>query len=106
MEQTTLQQRIEARAALRLYKDLLEATNKEKEIERLINNSALFEAKLDAREHFDYSNRREIKLYNDITKKIFAELLPKYISDITDEILQKIDEIDYLLESKNEYSEP
>lgn len=111
MEQTTLQQRINERATKRLLKDLEDATNKEVEIARLINihrdKPDKYPTKLDARNHFsEYGNpKNQTKIYNEYTQEVFDTLLPKYISIVTDEILQKIDEIDYLLDNKNQFQE-
>lgn len=107
MEQTTLQQRIEERAIRRLLKDLLDACEKEKSISNFINihrdKDELFPTKLDVQIHYSqYSNpHNQIKIGNEYSQKVFDTLLPKYITLVTDEILQKIDEIDYLLSEKH-----
>lgn len=103
MEQTTLQQRIEERAKEKLLKDLLDAYMKEQSIKSFINNSDLFKAQLDVRHYYGRSHSRDtIEINGEFTEKIFNALLPKYIRQVTDEILQKIDEIDYLVNSTQE----
>lgn len=104
MEQTFLQQRIEERAKNRLKKDLVEATEKEMEVASRFGQE-LFKPQLDARWHYSsYDSHKEIRFYNDKTKELFDQMLPRYVQMITDEILQQIDQIDYLLQSK-EYAE-
>lgn len=95
METTTLQQRIEERAAKKLIKDLYDAYQKELDIQRMINNEGLFSAQLRVREFYGRSYDR-FEVGNEFTKKVFEHLLPRYIINATDEILKKIDEIDWL----------
>jgi len=102
MEQTTLQQRIEERAKQRLLKDLLEAANKEREISALVGKER-FPCKLAIRSYYSsYSTPRDqIIIDDEFSQNIFNSLLPNYISTVTEEILRKIDEIDWLVNSKN-----
>ena len=102
MEMITLQQRIEARAEKRLLEDLLKMTGLQYQIKMVVGDS--YPGSLDASEYYnDYTNpKRRIRLNNDYTKRLFDELMPKYVAIITDEILQKIDEIDYLLDTKQQ----
>jgi hypothetical protein len=94
MEQTTLQQRIEERAKQNLLKDLLNASNDENVIMQKFGRDN-YRPQIEANVHYN-----EIRLYNEYTKQLFEKLLPKYITMVTDEILQKIDEIDYLVNNK------
>lgn len=107
MQQTTLQQRINERAEKKLLQDLRDATNKEQEVARLVNRGKqigeelLYTPRLEVKDHYGYSNHTEIRMYNDYSQKVFDLLLPFYIKDVTDEILRKIDEIDFLVFEKN-----
>jgi hypothetical protein len=97
MEQTTLQQRIEERAKTRLLKDLLDASNKEKEIAQQFGSDN-FTPQLDVYFYYPTYGNGYIKLKNEFAQSLFEKLTPTYIKIVTDEILQKIDDIDYLLE--------
>jgi hypothetical protein len=98
MEQTTLQERIEERAEKRLRKDLRKATDLQSEIRNIVGTS--YSKLLDASDYYDsFNNKTTIRLNNDFTKDVFDALLPKYIQIVTDEILEKIDQIDYLLKN-------
>jgi transcription termination factor NusB len=99
MELTTLQDRIKERATQRLLKDLLQASEKLQQVDSLIGGE--LRNKLDVRIHYSYRNKEEINLYGDSANEIFDRLLPNYVRMVTDEILKKIDEIDYLLSEKN-----
>ena len=112
MEQTTLQQRIEQRAKQQLEVDLIALSN-------LIDNNRLlrgtshlgFPCIDDGRTipqllNADYSNepfgsRNYPRIKGDYAKKLFDYWLPIYIQETTDEILSRIDQIDYLLENKD-----
>jgi hypothetical protein len=97
MDQSTFQKRIEERAKQKLLKDLLKTCNDEISIMHTLG-STHYRPQLAARGHFNsYNNTTSIILDNDYTRELFDKLLPKYIESITDEILQKIDEIDCLL---------
>lgn len=107
MEQTTLQQRIEERARRKLLKDLYDAANKEREIAFLIDGCdtpmGMWDKKLNVTERYDtYNHKTGIRINNDYSQIVFDALLPKYIQLVTDEILHKIDEIDYLLQEKGQ----
>jgi hypothetical protein len=102
MEKVTLQLRIEERAKQRLWDDLVAASDKEKEIAQLFG-SDLYKPQIDAWwYHSTYSRSKDIRLGNEYTKKLFDDKLPVYIEIVTDELLRKIDEIDYLLQNQNE----
>lgn len=105
MEQTTLQQRIEERAKKRLLKDLFDAANKEAEISFLIGTE-YYPRKLNVISYYDTyataGQKEKILIKDEFSQKVFDSLLPDYITQITDEILLKIDEIDYLVNSKQE----
>lgn len=98
MEQTTFQKRIEEKAKQRLLKDLKIATDNLLAAER-ITGISFGKDTLRVKEYYNYSNRSELKI--DSGQEIFDSLLPKYITAVTDEILQKVDEIDWLLSEKN-----
>lgn len=99
MDQTTLQQRIEAKAAQKLLRDLLTATEKQAEIISMLGEEN-FPRVLNARTCYDYQNRSRIELHSVKTQEVFDSLLPKYISLVTDDILEKIGQIDYLVSEK------
>jgi hypothetical protein len=96
MENVTFQQRIEEKAKARLLKDLWEASQKLQDVGSLIGHK--FDM-LYVRQYYD-SSRTEYKIEQG--QHIFNSLLPKYISQVTDEILKKVDEIDWLLQEKNQ----
>jgi hypothetical protein len=104
MEQTTLQYRIEERAKRRLEKDLLKAADKQQELIGLIGKNHFPEV-LNVYSYYDEyaeaGNKQQIVMKGDKTKEIFDSLLPNYIRMVTDEILEKIDQIDYLLAEKS-----
>jgi len=105
MEQTTLQQRIEERAAWNLRNHLLTAYQKQCEIVSLIGKDNFPEI-LDVREMYASRYRKEdIKFGNVKTEEIFNSMLPNFIKNETDELLKKIDEIDYLLSEKSLHQE-
>lgn len=104
MEITTLQQRIEERAKERLLKDLYDAAQKEASIANLVNaldgnvpnDLHVWQKKLSVRELYGGSySKAGIIIENEYSQKIFDTLLPKYIAETTDELLNKIDEIDF-----------
>lgn len=98
MEQTTLQQRIEQRAAIALKNDLMAAYNLQTQIRNLLgeeNYPSVIDVK--DRSYMKYGDKSP-EPYNERAQKIYETLLPAYVSKITDEILHKIDEIDYLLQ--------
>jgi hypothetical protein len=97
MEITTLQQRIEERAKQRLLQDLLQASEYLKMAASIIGKP-LHDILNVGSYYSNYEHKTEIRLKNDAAQEIFNKLLPKYIGIITDEILQKIDEIDYLVQ--------
>lgn len=109
MEQTTLQKRIEERAEAKLLKDLYDAAQKEREIANMVNvtspanpkHECAWEARLQVSRYTPSYGSSYIRLENEYSIKIFNLLLPNYITDGTDEILRKIDEIDYLVSEKN-----
>lgn len=106
MEQTTLQQRIEERAKEKLLQDLKTASNKEWEIQKMLGE-ANYNRQIRVDEIYpDRYRKGEIRLANDFTNALFGKLLAKYISDVTDEILQKIDDIDYLVNKPEEEDLP
>lgn len=98
MEQSFLQQRIEERAKNKLLNDLVEAANKEAEISNIFRDH--FKPQLHAAWYFPSYGNKYIKLYNDLTQQLFDKMLPEYIQQVTDEILRKIDKIDYLVNQK------
>jgi hypothetical protein len=99
MELKTLQQRIEERAEKRLLRDMLKAADLEREIQYIVGQEN-YSSRLSVSNYYDsYSNSSGIRLNSDTDKEIFAARLPQYISDVTEEILKKIDEIDYLLKN-------
>lgn len=102
MEQTTFQKRIEEKARRRLLKDLLKASDKlNNEIGYLIEYD--FKPILDVSEHYNsWDNQTRTRINNESSQAIFDKLLPKYISQVTDEILKKVDEIDWLVSERNQ----
>ena len=96
MEKTALEKRIEERATKRLLSALYDAYQKEQSLVYLIGKEH-YESKL-----LLYDRDKEIYLKNDFTKEAFERLLPKYISIVTDELLSKVDEMQWLLEHPNE----
>jgi len=104
MEYTTLQQRIEERAKSQLLKDLKIATDKQADIISLVGKDNFPEI-LGFRERYDSYQvpRTQIVFTNDEkNNKIFNELLPLYITRVTDELLGKVDEIEWLLKNKED----
>ena len=97
MENVTFQQRIEEKAKARLLKDLYDSSKQLEEVGSLIGHK--FDILLvTAYQNFSYKTE-----YNIVKgKEIFERLLPKYISQVTDEILKKVDEIDWLLSEKHQ----
>lgn len=100
MEQTTFQQRIEERAKNRLMKDLFAASEKLHDVGNFIGHD--FVPLLNVTSHYGYDHKIDYVLRNEGSKEIFNKLLPNYIRMVTDEILQKVDEIDYLLQNKEQ----
>lgn len=97
MEQTTFQRRIERKAEQRLLKDMYQWSQKLQEVEQAIGHD--FDI-LYVTEDYNYSNRLEYNIRKG--KEIFDRLLPQYITKVTDEILQKVDEIDWLVSERNQ----
>ena len=101
MEQTTLQQRIEERAKQKLLKDLYDYAQREASVANYCG--ARFKPQLSMTMYYGNSYAKdEYRITNDFTQQIFDEKLPVYIERITDEILNKIDEIDYLVSEKRQ----
>jgi hypothetical protein len=101
MENNTFQKRIEEKASTRLLNDLLGASIELNRVGDLIGHD--FKPLLNVSSRYmSYSNKNEVSLLNDSSKEIFNQLLPRYISSVTDEILRKVDEIDWLLNEKNQ----
>jgi hypothetical protein len=99
MELKTLQQRIEERAETRLKNDLLKAASLERDIQAIVGKE-LYPSKLSVSSYYDnYNNSYSVRLSSEADIEIYTALLPKYIADVTEEILKKIDEIDYLLKN-------
>lgn len=98
MENETFQERIKAKAITRLHNDLYNASQKLLEVGNLIEHD--FSEILNVRSYYGYSSRQEIVIEKG--KDIFEKLLPRYIGKVTDEILQKVDEIDWLISNKNQ----
>lgn len=103
MELMTLQQLIEERAKQRLLKDLYDARNKQEQIIFLIGKED-FPAVIEMREYYsEYQTpKTQIQITGEKTQEIFKRLLPKYVSDVTNEILQRLDEVEYLLKNPHE----
>lgn len=97
MEITTLQQRIEERAKKRLENDLLEASRTLLTVGALIGKEQDFKDILKVDEYYNPKRINIIK-----GQEIFDRLLPKYVKTVTDEILQQIDQIEYLLKNKDQ----
>lgn len=100
MEQTTFQQRIEERAMQRLEKDLLKWSNDLHSIAYAIGREDLKQILYASSRYDSYNNKSYIVIHHG--QEIFDKLLPQYIAQVTDEILQKVDEIDWLLQEKKE----
>jgi len=102
MEQVTLQLRIEEKAKQRLLQDLKIATDKQGEIIALVGKENFPEILTFREQYHSYSTpRTKIAYVNDeANNKIFDSLLPKYIAFVTDELLNKIEQIDYFLSEK------
>ncbi|MBA3706599.1 MAG: hypothetical protein H0W84_12085 [Bacteroidetes bacterium] len=89
INQTSLQQRIEERARQKLLKALYDATEKEKSIVDFIGENT-YEPRLNVRDvsHRQYSGREKFQIANEFSQAVFDKLLPKYISNVTDEWLK------------------
>jgi hypothetical protein len=97
MEQTTLQTRIEERAAKRLLKDMLACYRKQCDIQSFVGKE-LFPTAFTVDEVYDsYNHTTQIRCIGTAAQQIFDNLLPKYVADVTDEILSEIDQIKYLV---------
>jgi len=100
MEQTTLQQCIEERAAKRLLEDLYSACEKQNEIIAIIGQENFPKTLRVSKTYNSYNHKTQIELKDTKAEEIYKSLLPKYITMVTDEVLHKIDEIDYVLSEK------
>lgn len=98
MEQTTLQQRIEERAEEQLLQDLKEIADKEFTVSNFIGRE-LYPQRLNIHTVYpQYGDGKErILIKNEFTQTVFEAALPRYIKNVTDDILRKIDEIDFLV---------
>lgn len=97
MEQTTFQQRIEEKAKQRLLKDMYEWSEKLDQVEKAIGHR--FDI-LDVSRRYGYNHNYEYHIREG--QHIFDKLLPEYIGQVTDEILKKVDEIDWLVSERNQ----
>lgn len=103
MEQTTLQKRIEQRADKKLREDLLKAANMQKQIQYIVgeeNYAGILYVR--DRSYAAYPSDKLPGIENTKTQDIYDKLLPRYIREVTDEILRKIDEIDFLLDNNQQ----
>lgn len=98
MEQTTFQKRIEEKAKQRLLTDLYNASVKLDQVGSLIGHDFSKTLKVDAYTNYSYKTEYNLKY----GQEIFDKLLPRYISNVTEEILKKVDEIDWLVSERNQ----
>lgn len=107
MEQTSLQQQIENRATKRLQTDLLKYSNSLQEIGNAIGKADQFKEIFYVWEHYGASPnyKTTFRINNEPTQKIYDELLPKYIEQVTTEIMDAVDHMKDILEGKTEQVE-
>lgn len=102
MGKTELEKKIEERATKKLLLDLRDAYEKEQSLANLIGKE-YYDTKLEVFNRYSSCGRKEeILLKNDFTEGVFERLLPSYVATVTDELLSKVDEIQWLLEHPDE----
>lgn len=103
MEKTFLEQRIEERATILAHKEIYEAFLKEQYLQNLIGQEYYKKHLLVFCRFKDYAGKEVIELGNDFTKELFGRVLPRYIKIVTDEILDQVDQVKWLLENNDKY---